>query len=103
MKKLLILGSVLLFVSSLAFARIGGGEITLKTPAGDVIFSHENHVKGVGLKCTSCHDKLFTNTAQHKKVTMAQMEKGKSCGACHNGKVAFSVKDKESCSNCHQK
>ena len=29
---------------------------------------------------------------------MADMEKGKSCGACHDGKTAFDVK---SCITCH--
>jgi c(7)-type cytochrome triheme protein len=32
---------------------------------------------------------------------MKAMEQGKSCGACHNGKVAFSVK--ENCESCHTK
>ena len=29
---------------------------------------------------------------------MAEMEKGKSCGACHNGKAAFKVGE---CAKCH--
>jgi c(7)-type cytochrome triheme protein len=32
---------------------------------------------------------------------MKQMQKGKSCGSCHNGKVAFSVKGE--CIKCHKK
>jgi c(7)-type cytochrome triheme protein len=32
---------------------------------------------------------------------MKQMEKGKSCGACHDGKKAFSVKG--DCAKCHTK
>jgi c(7)-type cytochrome triheme protein len=31
---------------------------------------------------------------------MKQMEKGKSCGACHDGKKAFSVKGE--CAKCHK-
>jgi c(7)-type cytochrome triheme protein len=101
--KLLFSGLILLLAFGFAIAKIGGGDITFNSPAGKVVFSHENHIKGAGLKCTDCHDKLFLNTKKHKSVTMAQMAKGKSCGACHNGKVAFSVKDKDSCNTCHQK
>ena len=32
---------------------------------------------------------------------MKEMQKGKSCGACHNGKTAFSVKG--DCTKCHKK
>lgn len=33
-------------------------------------------------------------------VSMAGMETQKSCGACHDGKSAFTVK--ENCEKCHQ-
>jgi c(7)-type cytochrome triheme protein len=78
-----------------------GGIITLKNSGGDVVFNHAQHSSVVGQKCTACHDKLFTNVKKHKKVTMKEMQKGKSCGACHNGKTAFSVKG--DCSRCHKK
>jgi c(7)-type cytochrome triheme protein len=84
-----------------ALAVVGGGDITLKNKGGDVLFSHNSHVDGAGLKCTACHDKLYPGKARHKKVSMKEMGKGKSCGACHNGKKAFSVKG--NCSNCHKK
>ena len=62
---------------------------------GPVIFRHSLHtVKG---SCSDCHNKLF-NAGPNKHVTMAQMEKGKSCGACHNGSTAFAVSD---CTKCH--
>lgn len=84
-----------------ALAAVGGGDITLKNKGGDAIFSHEAHVAGAGLNCKDCHDKLYTNAKQHKKITMKQMQKGKSCGTCHNGKTAFSVKG--NCAKCHKK
>ena len=90
-----------LLIASAGFAAIGGGDITLKSRGGNVLFSHETHASGSGLKCTQCHDKLYTNAKQHKKVTMKAMQKGKSCGACHNGKTAFSVKG--DCARCHRK
>ncbi|MDD5284834.1 MAG: cytochrome c3 family protein [Desulfuromonadaceae bacterium] len=88
-----------LLVVGVAFATVGGGDVAIKSKKGEVVFSHDNHV-GMGLECTKCHDGLFTTSAQHKKVTMKQMQQGKSCGACHNGKTAFSVKG--DCKNCHK-
>lgn len=91
---------VILWATS-AFASVGGGDITLKNKGGDVVFSHEIHVAGAGQKCTACHDKLYTNAKQHRTVSMKEMQKGKSCGACHNGKTAFSIKG--NCAKCHKK
>jgi len=88
-----------LLVVGVAFATVGGGDVTIKYKKGEVVFSHDNHV-GMGQECTVCHDKLFTTSSQHKAVTMKQMQQGKSCGACHNGKTAFSVKG--NCKNCHK-
>jgi c(7)-type cytochrome triheme protein len=91
----------LLLVAAPIMAAVGGGDIVLKSKGEDVLFSHEYHISGAGQKCTACHDKLYTNARQHKKVSMKDMKKGKSCGACHNGKAAFSVKG--DCSKCHKK
>lgn len=66
--------------------------------AGNVTFSHKSHT---GLyKCGECHTKLFAAARSKKKVSMQEMEKGKSCGACHDGKTAFTVK--ENCATCHK-
>lgn len=89
----------LLFAGS-AFAKVGGGDVSIKYKKGEVVFSHESHVNGMGLDCTKCHDALFTTSTSHKTVTMKQMQQGKSCGACHNGKTAFTVKG--NCKNCHK-
>ena len=96
-----VLAAVFLVATSPALAVVGGGDVTLKNRGGDVAFSHEAHVDGVGLECTACHADLYTSSKQHKQVTMKQMQKGKSCGACHNGKKAFSVKG--GCATCHKK
>jgi c(7)-type cytochrome triheme protein len=65
--------------------------------AGKVEFSHSFHL---GMyKCDECHNRLFTTGAQRKSYSMAQMEKGSSCGACHDGKTAFSVA--KECGKCH--
>lgn len=93
---------VVFLFSGIALGRIGGGNIVF-TPqkAGEVIFSHDSHVSNAGLKCTDCHASLYNTKEKHRKVTMAQMQAGQSCGACHKGEKAFSVK--ENCNTCHQK
>lgn len=102
MKRSLVVPALMLaLAASPALAAVGGGDVTLKNKGGDVVFSHASHVDGVGLDCRECHAGLYLSAGQHKTVTMKQMQMGKSCGACHNGKKAFSVK--ENCSTCHQK
>ncbi len=88
-------------VASIAFGVVGGGDITFEMKdAGDVVFSHESHVGVHFLACTDCHAEPFTTRAQHKPVSMDQMARRLSCGGCHNGTRAFSVK--ENCQLCHQ-
>ncbi len=70
---------------------------------GKVTFSHEVHL-AKGEKCTDCHTKIFKMTkGQRSTFKMADMEKGQACGTCHNGKAAFSLKDKANCTKCHKK
>jgi c(7)-type cytochrome triheme protein len=69
----------------------GGGE-------GKVIFSGLNH-RGKHKGCADCHPDIFP-MRMGIKMTMAEMKAGKYCGACHNGKEAFSVQE---CNKCHKK
>ena len=72
---------------------------------GKVTFDHEKHVEK-GQKCANCHgkDKPFKpKKGTSPDVIMSAMSEGKACGTCHNGKVSFSTKDKESCNKCHKK
>lgn len=102
MKILAVVGiSLALLLSSIAFAKVGGGDVVFEVKVGKVTFSHDSHVKSAGLACRECHDKLYITKAKRRKATMAAMGKGMSCGACHNGKRVFSVKG--NCENCHQK
>jgi c(7)-type cytochrome triheme protein len=104
MGKLIVLGVlVMLLVPIVASgATIGGGDIFFHPEgAGDVLYSHDIHVGKLGLKCKECHYQVFHTVATHVKKTMADMEKGESCGTCHNGKRAFDVKGKN-CNRCHQ-
>jgi c(7)-type cytochrome triheme protein len=67
--------------------------------ASEVVFSHEVHIAKTGGKCKSCHNGKVI-TGKEKGVTMAQMEKGTTCGACHNDKRAFTVVG--NCGKCHK-
>ena len=68
--------------------------------AGPVVFSHESHLKEYNNNCKMCHNALFDLKIK-KRYTMAEMEKTKSCGACHSGVKAFSVASDKYCSRCH--
>ncbi len=36
-----------------------------------------------------------------KPITMENITDGKSCGVCHNGRIAFAGDDLGTCSRCH--
>ena len=67
---------------------------------GKVVFSHSSHVVFTD-KCTACHVKLFPILRPTRQVTHAVMEAGESCGACHNGQMAFGPSDPATCTRCH--
>lgn len=103
MGKLIALGVLVMLVMPFAaWGTIGGGDIFFHPEgAGDVLYSHDIHVGKLGIKCKECHYLIFHTVATHEKKTMADMEKGLSCGTCHNGKRAFDVKAKN-CTKCHE-
>jgi len=63
---------------------------------GKVIFDGGTHASK-GYSCNDCHLKLFT-TRKKALITMGDHLGGKSCFACHNGKIAF-----DDCASCHRK
>ena len=67
---------------------------------GKVVFSHQSHVAYAD-KCTACHVKFFRILQPTRQVTHAAMEKGASCGTCHNGQMAFGPTDPAACIRCH--
>ncbi len=82
---------------------VGGGEIMFTEPVKSVIFSHAYHVETLKLGCEACHSGTFEMaalTAQKKgDFTMESLSKGKYCGSCHNGSMAFS--SETHCAICH--
>jgi len=74
----------------------GGGD------AGKVVFDGKTHADK-GLKCNDCHTKIFQMKKGTAKITMADLNAGKSCGECHNGTKAFNSNDAANCAKCHKK
>ena len=84
---------------------------------GVVTFRHATHVDAARPDCTTCHSSLFpilrrtsatsaataasaAPTAQAASPTRhAEMEAGKSCGRCHDGKAAHGL---DECGTCHE-
>ncbi len=72
---------------------------------GVVTFRHDSHVDASRPDCTVCHTKLFpivkrtASSAAPAAIRHADMENGKSCGSCHDGKSAHGLDD---CGTCHQ-
>src|SRR5208283_2064351 len=56
--------------------------------AGRVVFDGTLH-KNKGFKCHDCHTRVFNNmtpATPPTRMSMKDMDAGKLCGACHNGK-----------------
>ena len=62
------------------------------------VFPHWIH--RILFKCKVCHERLFVMKNGSNDITMNKIDNGNMCGACHNGKLAFSPKD--NCERCHQ-
>jgi c(7)-type cytochrome triheme protein len=80
-----------------------GKTVEFASPKGKVTFDGKVHADK-GLKCADCHikPKLFEMKKGGDKITMAAMNDGKFCGACHDGNKAFSVKAPANCVKCHK-
>jgi len=70
------------------------------SPKGSVIFDGATH-KAAGLTCPDCHNKdLFPKMKKGTvKITMNDLNAGKYCGKCHDGKSSFMIKG--NCIKCH--
>ena len=65
---------------------------------GNATFPHSTHLEMFG--CDECHSDIFVPERNANQVGMKKMESGESCGACHDGDSAFSVK--AACRSCHR-
>lgn len=103
MNKIIFILAVLVFVTTTASSRGIPDKVNLPNKAtGPIEFSHYVHLEKVGKNCPSCHNAIFGIDTSKPRLaaTMKEMEdKAVSCGFCHNGSRAFSVKG--DCAKCH--
>ena len=90
---------IVMLAATQAFAVSANKTVEWSTSAGKVTFKGADHA-GKGLKCNECHTKIFP---MHKTTVMkmADINAGKFCGECHNGKRAFAPVG--NCTKCHHK
>lgn len=69
----------------------------MSTSAMPVKFNHAVHMDMFG--CNNCHTKLFPMKLNAKTISMDDINRGKYCGRCHNGNMAFASTD---CQRCHE-
>lgn len=66
-----------------------------------VFFSHRTHVMFAANRCTGCHPATFPMLKRGPVPNHREMNRGASCGLCHDGKQAFGVADTAACLTCH--
>ena len=76
-----------------------GPEKPISLGSGDnvAVFRHAAHA---GVNCGQCHTTLFPAKVTGTVTNLDDINGGKSCGSCHNGKAAFDASD---CGKCHPK
>jgi c(7)-type cytochrome triheme protein len=90
------------FLASTSQAIQPGKTVTWETSRGKVVFDGKAHADAK-VQCLECHSKIFKMKKGANKFTMADINAGKFCGKCHNGKRSFAANDKDSCDMCHKK
>ena len=95
----------LFFGGNYALAQVPADFSYEAKPQNPVTFSHKVHVTEKKLQCPACHmnPKLFDMKKGGAKFKMADINEGKYCGSCHDGKKAFSAKDPKNWATCHKK
>ncbi|GAB4483156.1 MAG: hypothetical protein OHK006_03290 [Thermodesulfovibrionales bacterium] len=101
-KRIVLLAAVLSLICTQAFAVGAGKKVTWDGGGyGVVKFEGDEHAEK-GYTCESCHPALFQMKKGAAEMTMAALNQGKFCGACHDGKTAFGTNDPEKCHECHK-
>jgi c(7)-type cytochrome triheme protein len=68
---------------------------------GAVVFRHSTHTAFTGLQCGGCHPAPFRMLKPERSFDHETMNAGRLCGACHDGRGAFSTADDKVCGRCH--
>ena len=75
---------------------------TAKDSPGAVVFRHTTHSALTDNKCLTCHPRPFAILRPTRKFRHDDMNAGRSCGICHDGKSASGTTDSSSCQSCHE-
>ena len=101
MKRVAIAAALIVSLAAAqAMAVSAGKTVEWQTSMGKVTFKGDDHA-GKGLKCNECHSKIFKMKKGSTEMKMADINAGKYCGECHNGKRAFAPAG--NCAKCHHK
>jgi c(7)-type cytochrome triheme protein len=91
-------------VSELEYESYGDTRVIAVEPMRSM-FSHNSHVITIGLSCDSCHPDIFERKRGAAKASGEYnhdaFDAGNSCGACHDGSMAFDTTGPQSCKVCH--
>jgi len=66
--------------------------VPFANPARELIFSHEKHTGGLGIKCETCHQGL----EKVEYASKANLPSMATCNTCHDNRQATNV-----CESCH--
>ena len=104
----------IMFLVLAGLALSGGG--VAQAAQGDLVFERNGEVEGgsafppalfrhwvhrARYRCYVCHPAPFAMEQGANAVSMDNINQGQYCGACHNGRAAFSVEFKN-CARCHR-
>lgn len=97
----LLTASAALVVSASVARADAPGDVRYEHAPGSLVdpavFPHWVH--RLRFTCNGCHPALFPMD-HSQTTTMDDIREGRSCGACHNGRVAFGV-GSTMCNRCH--
>jgi c(7)-type cytochrome triheme protein len=84
-----------------AFGNVVYRRLAKKKGMAPVVFQHWTH--RARFTCRVCHFELpFSMRKNASQITRAAYLRGEFCGACHNGKLAFSAAEEaKNCDRCH--
>ena len=68
---------------------------------GAVVFRHSTHAGFADMKCAACHPAPFKLLHPTRQTSHELMDKGQSCGMCHDGSHAFATAKDDMCARCH--
>ncbi|MCF6282522.1 MAG: hypothetical protein L3J28_10020 [Candidatus Polarisedimenticolaceae bacterium] len=70
-----------------------------KEGVAPVLYPHWVH--RIWYECSVCHQELFVMKRWRNQISHKQINEGKQCGTCHDGKIAFAADNKAKCDLCH--